>query len=131
MADRKTTVDRQYGDSSRIVRLYLARNPNRTIADIEAGTGLPYATIHEELTKYAQGSHEEPRYTTDGYDRSESGGRPGVVWRLVAEPKSAAKRRLRSAFLKIAAVLHEHPELAAEVVTQAMAVVKDIKQSKK
>lgn len=121
---------RRYGDSSRIIRLYLARHPNSTIADIEAGTGMPYATIHEELHNYALGTHEEPRYTTDGYAKSEAGGRAGAVWRLVTEPKYTAKRRLKAAFQKIAAVLAEHPDMVGDVVTWAMALGADVKRRK-
>lgn len=120
-----------YGDSSRVIRLYLGRNPNKTIPDIEAATGIPYATIHEELTHYRDGQHEEPRYTTDGYERSDAGGRPGLVWRLVTEPKAAARKRLKAAFHKIGGVVAEHPELISDVVTWAMSLAATADRRKK
>lgn len=121
----------KYGDASRIIRIYLGRNPSRTIADIEAATGVPYATIHEELTHYRDGHHEEPRYTTDGYDLSETGGRPGQLWRLVTEPKVSARKRLKAAFHKIGGVVAEHPDLIPEVVTWAMSLAANVDRRKK
>jgi hypothetical protein len=111
----------RYNESDKAVKAFLVTHPSSTAEEIRQGTGLPIATINYELQRNKVGGHEEPRYEMDGF-RMGPNGRPAQAWRLAAEPKASAKRRLREAVKRIGAVLAEHPELAGEAVTWVAAV---------
>lgn len=121
---------RRKGDAQQIIQWYLAEHPSSTIADIEAGTGLPYATIHSELRTYQVGEAAEPRYAAEEYGVTPNG-RPALVWRLATEELAVARRRLKDGFKRIGRVLAKHPELTEEVVTWAMSVAADSTRRRK
>lgn len=111
----------RYNESDRKIMAFLVRKPSSTADEIRQATGLPIATINYELQRNKRGSHEEPRYETDGFGMGPNG-RPAQLWRLASEPKASARRRLREAVKRIGAVLADHPELAGEVVTWVASV---------
>ncbi len=120
----------RYNESDRVIKAFLVNHPSSTAEEIRQGTGLPIATINYELQRNKVGSHEEPRYEADGF-RMGPNGRPAQSWRLAAEPKASAKRRLREAVKRIGAVLADHPELAGEVVTWVSAVAAEAARKSK
>ena len=101
---------------ARLVAGDLRRHPGATAKEISGRTGLGIGSVNWELRRYAVGHHEEPRYCEDGFEKRDGHSRPAQTWRLYAEPKGVALRRLNRLMTRVREIVATHPEFAGAAI---------------